>query len=98
MKLEEILLNQDPKSGLPAHMSRWEVGPGGSSPLDHHRVRECWFIASGSGELTFKGEEKMEVAAGDILYFDSWESHEVKNTGQTTLSVFSIWWPGDPET
>lgn len=72
--------------------SKFIVYPDETSPLDVHDVKECWFIASGSGILTYEGELKKAIQPGDVLLFDSQQSHKVLNNGTEDLVVFSVWW------
>ncbi len=76
----------------PFKASRWYVSPGFSSPIDQHQVRECWFIASGKGVLTFDGSVEGDIQAGDVIHFAPMESHEVYNSGNEPLIIFSVWW------
>ena len=93
MVVDEIDLGHTGNEPIaPFNGSKWVVKPNESSPLDIHDVRECWFIASGTGILTYKDELKGEVKPGDVLYFNSQESHKVFNNGTEDLLVFSVWW------
>lgn len=78
----------------PFKASRFTVAPGTSTPLDRHSVREIWFIADGSGELTWEGTSR-RVETGDVLYFPSETGHTVHNDGPGVMTVFSVWWPPD---
>ncbi len=72
--------------------SRFIVYPNETSPIDIHDVKECWFIASGTGVVKYDGESTREVKPGDVLLFSSQQSHEVFNNGSENLVVFSVWW------
>ena len=72
--------------------SKFIVYPNQSSPVDIHDVKECWFIASGTGILTYRETSGKSVKAGDVLLFDSQESHKIFNNGTIDLVVFSVWW------
>ncbi|MEM0998142.1 MAG: cupin domain-containing protein [Bacteroidota bacterium] len=95
MSLEEAFWNDQDDRPVPVKMSRWTVVPGGRSPVDQHSVRECWMIASGTGTLRYRDREDVPVRAGDVLYFDSQQSHELINDSTEPISVFSIWWPAE---
>ena len=93
MVVDEIDLGHTADQAIaPFKGSKWVVKPNEWSPLDIHDVRECWFIASGTGIVTYKEEFKEAVKAGDVLYFNSQESHKVFNNGTEDLLVFSVWW------
>ncbi|QHI35951.1 hypothetical protein IMCC3317_12990 [Kordia antarctica] len=89
-EVSEVNLKEKVKA--PFKASRWSVSPGFSSPVDQHEVKECWFVASGKGVLTFKGDIKGDIQAGDVIHFDPMESHQVYNSGEELLTIFSIWW------
>lgn len=72
--------------------SKFIVYPGQTSPLDVHDVIECWFVASGSGIVTYGGIQKEMIKPGDVLYFQPQQSHEVWNNGTENLLIFSVWW------
>ncbi|MEL6862987.1 MAG: class I tRNA ligase family protein, partial [Bacteroidota bacterium] len=92
IKVEEVDLTQDKERFAPFKASRFEVFPGKTSPVDIHEVRECWFISEGQGSLIYNGEKLQEVKAGEVLYFDSHQSHAIENTGDSNLVIFSTWW------
>ena len=72
--------------------SKFIVYPNESTPVDVHDVKECWFIAAGSGLVTYNGKRKEVVKTGDVLCFESQQSHEVFNNGSEDLMIFSVWW------
>jgi mannose-6-phosphate isomerase-like protein (cupin superfamily) len=92
MVLEELTNNSSCDLPLPFKMSRFSLEPGESSPFDEHSVCECWFVASGSGTLTYNGDETVKIEAGTTLFYDSHKSHTVVNDGSETLFIFAIWW------
>ncbi|WP_103069465.1 cupin domain-containing protein [Aquimarina sediminis] len=92
MVVEELLMNLEEHNKAPFKVSRWEVYPDKSSPIDTHEVRECWFIARGKGELIRNGVNEGIVSQGDVLFFDSYQSHSIHNIGIENLLVFSTWW------
>ena len=92
MVVDEIDYVLDNQSVSPFKASRFLVYPGQISPLDKHQVRETWFISSGKGELIYNESVKCEVSPGDVYYFDSNKSHQLRNTGDEDLVVFAVWW------
>lgn len=92
VKVEEINLEVGSASPPPFKASRWVVSPGKASEVDAHDVRECWFIASGTGQLIYNDSVRGQVEAGDVLYFESRHPHQLLNNGVTPLMVYSVWW------
>lgn len=76
----------------PFRAARMIIAPGGSTPLDVHDVRECWYVAAGGGRLELDGRPR-RLAVGELLYFDSGQAHRVVNDGSVELVVLSVWWP-----
>jgi mannose-6-phosphate isomerase-like protein (cupin superfamily) len=79
--------------GAPFKLARFTVEPGCSTPLDTHEVSEVWFVARGSGELRYDGDQLVRIGEGDALYLEPPRTHEVHNDGDDTLVVHSIYWP-----
>jgi quercetin dioxygenase-like cupin family protein len=96
--MQLALVNMSELRGGPApvRMSRFEIAPAAQSPLDTHEEREMWMFAQGTGMLSYRGHPPVRVAAGDVVEFESNESHTVMNTGSEPLVVFSIWWMPGP--
>lgn len=92
MRVSEMDIQSMIPAGAPFKGSYWTVEPGGSSPEDVHSVHEMWLVASGRGELLCGGRP-VRVEAGDVLYFEPHQTHEVRNDGDAALAVFSVWWP-----
>jgi mannose-6-phosphate isomerase-like protein (cupin superfamily) len=76
----------------PFGMSRFELEPGAESPLDDHDEAELWMVASGEGSLRYCGQIAVTVRAGDVLRFEPHATHTLRNVGDVTLRVFSVWW------
>ena len=91
MEVEELATNEQDPSFAPFKGSRFVVPVGAATDLDQHDVRECWFIASGTGALEYDGRV-VRVAARDVVHMDSQRPHRVVNDGTEPLSVFSVWW------
>lgn len=73
--------------------SFFNVNPGAESPVDQHEVLEVWLVISGAGEL-FVGDstEAKSIQMGDVVKFDSFETHRVKNNSNEVLKMISLWW------
>ncbi len=85
----------DLQSLAPFKASFFEVSPNMASPVDAHSVKEIWIVLKGEGELTVNHKEVNNIQLGDIIYFDSFESHLVRNTSQNDLRVLSLWWENE---
>lgn len=79
------------RSSAPFKASRFTVESGCSSPVDSHSVREIWIIASGEGEVIYDGQA-VRVRTDDVLYFEPFKTHELRNDSAEKIVVFSIWW------
>src|SRR5687767_13435875 len=75
----------------PFQLADFSVAPGQQTASDTHAVRELWIIMEGSGVLRHQGQE-YAIAAGDAVFFESFETHQLANTGPQELRVQSIWW------
>jgi mannose-6-phosphate isomerase-like protein (cupin superfamily) len=75
----------------PFKCSRFTVGPGCETSLDHHDVSEFWFISSGSLSVFVDGVWH-EGKQGDLLHFKSRQAHRVRNIGAMEAEIFSMWW------
>ncbi len=72
-------------------------------PPHRHAEEEFLMVLEGEGEWTI-GEETFVAKKGDMLYAAAWDTHGIKNTGETPLT-FVFWkWnskgvpvPVDPE-
>lgn len=78
----------------PFNMARFTLPCGAETWPDQHSVEEVWFIIHGSGILNYKNRP-IQVAAGDAVYFESNEVHQLLNNGRSPIEVFSIWWGGE---
>lgn len=74
------------------NLIRFIVNPDCLSDLDQHKVKEYWYFAKGGGLLYINGNE-VQAKEGEVYFFDSFVTHQVKNTSQdTNLEILSIWW------
>lgn len=93
MVVDEINFGHEKQQpAAPFKGSKFIVYPNETSPLDIHDVKECWFVASGSGIVTYDGKDKEAIKPGDVLLFESQQSHQVFNNGTQNLLIFSVWW------
>ncbi len=70
-------------------MALLELAPGGSTPDHSHQREEEIFVKSGSGLVTYSGEETT-VGPGSVLYIGSNEAHQFVNTGDGILEMLCI--------
>lgn len=84
------------ESRLPFEGSRFWVPAGETSELDEHAVAEIWMVRSGTGTV-LSADSRTDVGPGDALYYPPWVPHQVTNTGEGPLEVFSLWWTEDPQ-
>lgn len=91
--LTKFKMPSSPEAAPPFNMSHFSIACGGQTPPDQHSEKEIWFIIRGSGIVNYKGEST-EVTAGDALYFESNEVHQLSNNGNIPIEIFSIWWGG----
>jgi len=85
--VEEI----DFQSHAPFKSSFFTIKPGAESPVDSHKVKETWIVEGGIGTLTCD-DTKIILKKGSVVLFESFNTHSVKNNGNTDLSIVSIWW------
>jgi mannose-6-phosphate isomerase-like protein (cupin superfamily) len=93
MKVFEIDLMKSGVPIAPFKASRFAVEPNCSSPVDSHEVHEIWMVAEGEGELLYDNQS-VRIKAADVLYFEPYKSHQIKNDGGVPIVVCSIWWRG----
>lgn len=67
------------------------IMPGCITPLDKHKVEECWIILSGEGILEYEGQS-LTVREQDVFYFASFKEHQVRNESDKPLVISSIYW------
>lgn len=87
----------DGRSAAPFKASRWRLRPGELTNWDQHDVLELWLVAAGTGSV-WRGEHETVVGPGDAVLFPSRVKHRLHNTGSTTMSLFSVWWPASSST
>ncbi|MGN6601361.1 MAG: cupin domain-containing protein [Ginsengibacter sp.] len=71
---------------------RFIVHAGKRSNPDMHASKECWYVASGQGQLTI-GHQQVAIKQGELYFFDSHVKHMVENTSPSAdLEILSVWW------
>lgn len=75
----------------PFSFSRFYLDPGCSSVAEAHREAEIWFFASGPGKLYIDGELYL-ADKGSSFFFAPNVEHELRNSGENRIEVFSVWW------
>lgn len=93
MCVREVRLDPQGTPLAPFKASRFTVEPGCSSPIDSHAVHELWMVAEGSGELLYDGRA-VPLRAADVFYLEPPKTHQVRNDGDRSLVIFSLWWKG----
>jgi len=76
---------------MPFKFARVSVPGGANTDPDTHEVREIWLIAQGEARVTIAGNE-ITVRAGDVLYFDSNQTHQLFNDSGESVEFFAVWW------
>jgi mannose-6-phosphate isomerase-like protein (cupin superfamily) len=93
MRVTEVDLIGAVSPPAPFKASRFTVEPSGVTPEDSHDVHEIWMIAEGEGELLYD-HRPLRVRASDVVYFEPPKTHQLRNDGERTMVVYSIWWKG----
>jgi mannose-6-phosphate isomerase-like protein (cupin superfamily) len=72
-----------------------EVDPGAEQVLHSHDPEQVYVLVAGEGVMTV-GDERREVAAGDLVHIPSDTDHGIENTGDGTLEYVSAATPAFP--
>jgi mannose-6-phosphate isomerase-like protein (cupin superfamily) len=89
--IEEAALGHMPEGVLPFEFSRFSVGEGCRSVAEAHDDSEIWLISEGRGRLRVD-DTIIDVSKNMAIYLRPHVTHEIENTGDTPLWIFSIWW------
>ncbi len=81
----------DAMAGAPLRTSRFTIRPGCGTLEDKHAARGSWFISAGTGDV-FYGDAWHHVGAGQAVFFESWNPHFARNSGDVEAQIFSVWW------
>jgi mannose-6-phosphate isomerase-like protein (cupin superfamily) len=76
---------------MPFNAMWYVVPPGSASPVDCHPERELSLVVSGRAVVR-SGEQRFEVRSGNAFLLDPDEDHQVTNTSDEPLVVFSTYW------
>jgi quercetin dioxygenase-like cupin family protein len=66
-----------------------EVDPGGSTPLHSHPWEHEIFILEGEGVMA-NGQEEKRFTKGNFIFIPPNETHQSRNTGQTTIRLLCM--------
>jgi len=89
---EKIDFVDNGKPIAPFNGGKFIVEPGATSKLDVHEVRECWIVSEGKGDLSINNQDSKVISPGEFHFFESMNSHQITNTGDKILIIYSIWW------
>jgi quercetin dioxygenase-like cupin family protein len=75
----------------PAHLSTSCVSfePGGRTAWHTHPLGQALFIVAGCGWVQIWGQDKQEVRAGDVVWFEPGEKHWHGGTATTAMTHIS---------
>jgi mannose-6-phosphate isomerase-like protein (cupin superfamily) len=81
----EILLDADDTK-----VKRITIKPGGAPSYQYHyKRREVWILVSGKGVLKLN-DKIMNVAAGETIFVDFEEKHQIRNEGAEDLVFIEV--------
>ncbi|MEV7190831.1 cupin domain-containing protein [Streptomyces sp. NPDC093510] len=89
--LNDLVLPRAIGRDMPFTLNTAVVDAGAELPLHSHPQHEIWVVSSGSGVLD-RGEETFEIAAGDVVLFESGIEHHLTNNGPVELRLVSVYW------
>ncbi|MBN1264276.1 MAG: cupin domain-containing protein [Anaerolineales bacterium] len=90
-----VLIGED--DGAPNFVMRlFEVEPGGYSPQHSHDWEHEIFIHQGEGAVFFEGKS-YPVRAGSAIFVPPNKEHQIRNTGDGTLTFLCLIPAGPPE-
>lgn len=91
VQLKEVDFHQYGEKRVPFDGGQFTIEPGAESKPDTHQVSECWMIVQGEGVLNYDGQE-YKVCKGDFLFFEPQKTHFLRNEGEETVIVYTVWW------
>ena len=68
------------------------LDPGAQSQPDVHDQDEVMIVLAGSGTVQL-GDERDEIAAGDVVVLERNKEHTVFNDGDERLDWLALYWP-----
>ena len=73
------------------------LDPGQSTggPENAHAASDQWlYVVSGEGSATVEGD-RIDLSVGTLLLVEPGETHEITNTGETSLETINVYAPPD---
>jgi mannose-6-phosphate isomerase-like protein (cupin superfamily) len=67
------------------------VNPNERTVPHNHDEEETFIILEGKGKVSIDSDTE-EVKKGDIVYFEPYSVHSIKNTGTEPLKFMALWW------
>ncbi len=86
--ISQILLQKGDVPGDRLAVTWVDVAPGAGQRPHSHPAEQVYVIVRGRGRIEV-GNEKQEVAAGDLIYIPSNAIHSIRNRSDETLSYIS---------
>ena len=86
--VSHILLQQGDVPNDRLSITWVDIIPGSGQSSHNHLPEQVYVIINGKGQMQV-GEEKQEVAQGDLIYIPSNEVHSIKNISNEVLSYIS---------
>ena len=59
--------------------------------LDRESIFEIWLVVKGRAKVKYRDSIK-PVSTGDIIYFYSFQAHQLIDVGNEGITIISIWW------
>lgn len=66
------------------------MGPHVLYPGHNHAAREIYMLLTPGAQWRLDGGDWFDVAAGDLIYHDAWQMHEMR-TGDTPMLAVAAW-------
>ncbi len=80
----------DERSGAPTFaMRRFDIAPGGHTPLHAHDWEHEVFVLNGSGTV-LSDDGESAFAPGDAIFVPGGEKHQFKNTGTEPAAILCL--------
>ena len=86
----KVLLSPAIHEGLESIAAGLSILPEGGMSDDHeHEEGEMFYVVKGSGKIKC-GEEEEGLSAGTAVWVGPWTSHQLINTGKSTLKILWV--------
>ena len=80
-------------TGAKSQLVVMSIPPGGDIGMEiHEHVEQTLFIRSGRGEASLDGD-LMALEAGSVVVVEPGTEHDIRNTGDVDLKIFTIYAP-----